>query len=134
MTMRTVNSPRIRLGAIVLAVSALLLALFPLIRPFFPFDVFAPEKTIASASPAFASAAWIRSHYLAMLGFVLLQGGLLALYAYHAGTAGEPLAFRGLAWGLPGGALILPPFGVEACPMPIARQPPPAGGPGLAAV
>ncbi len=48
--------------------------LFPLIRPFFPLDVFAPEQTLAAASPAFASLAWVVSHFLAMLGFLLLQG------------------------------------------------------------
>ena len=30
-----------------------------------------------AASPAFASVAWVLSHYLAMLGFVLLLGGML---------------------------------------------------------
>ena len=73
------HSTRIRLGAFALGSSAFLLALFPLIRPFFALDIFEPERTIVVASPAFASAAWVISHYLAMLGFVLLQCGLLAL-------------------------------------------------------
>jgi hypothetical protein len=134
MTMQTAVSIRPRLGAVVLGSSALLLAVFPLIRPFFPLDVFAPERAIVIASPVFASSAWTISHYLAMLGFVLLQGGLLALYGFHAGAAGERLAFRGLVWGLPGVALILPAFGVEAYTMPIVGQLHLAGATGLAPI
>jgi hypothetical protein len=81
-------------------------------------NIFAPEKTMAAAGPAFASVAWVLSHYLAVLGFVLLLGGMLALYALHAGTETEPRAFRGLLWGILGVALILPAFGVEAFTMP----------------
>lgn len=43
-----------------------------------------------------------------MLGFVLLLGGMLALYALHASTEAEPRAFRGLVWGLAGVGFILP--------------------------
>ena len=128
------RSTRIRLGAAALGSSAFLLAVFPLIRPFFPLDIFAPERTIAVASPAFASAAWAISHYLAMLGFVLLQCGLLALYSFHADPEREPRAFRGLVWGLPGVALILPAFGVEAYTMPVIGQVYLAGATGLAPV
>jgi len=128
------RSTRIRLGASALGSSAFLLALFPLIRPFFALDIFEPERTIVVASPAFASAAWVISHYLAMLGFVLLQCGLLALYAFHSASEREPCAFRGLVWGLPGVALILPAFGVEAYTMPIIGQVYLAGATGIAAV
>ena len=44
-------STRIRLGAVALGSSAFLLAVFPLIRPFFPLDVFEAERTIAAAGP-----------------------------------------------------------------------------------
>lgn len=128
------HSTRIRLGAVVLGSSSFLLAMFPLLRPFFALDVFAPERAITLASPAFVSIAWALSHYLAMLGFVLLQGGLLALFAFHAGTAGEAPAFRGLVWGVPGVALILPAFGVEAYTMPIVGQLYLAGATGIAPV
>jgi len=116
--MQTAHHDRIRLGALGLGLSALLLAVFPLARPFFRMDIFAPEETMAAASPAFASVAWVLSHYLAMLGFVLLLGGMLALYALHAGAETESRAFRGLLWGVMGVALILPAFGVEAFTMP----------------
>lgn len=110
---------RLRLGALGLGLSAFLLMAFPLVRPFFRMNIFAPEETIAAASPAFASVAWVLSHYVAMLGFVLLLGGMLALYAIHAGTETEPRAFRGLLWGIMGVALVLPALGVEAFSMPI---------------
>src|SRR5262245_56307866 len=98
--MKDQHPTRVRLGAVALGLAACLLTLFPLIRPFFPLDVFAPERTIAAASPAFASLPWVLSHVLAMLGFVLLIGGLLALYAAHAGSQTERRAFRGLTWGI----------------------------------
>jgi hypothetical protein len=128
------RSTRIRLGAVALGASAFLLAIFPLIRPFFALDIFEPERTIAVAGPAFASAAWVISHYLAMLGFVLLQCGLLALYAFHSASEREPRALRGLLWALPGVALILPAFGVEAYTMPVIGQIYMAGATGLAPV
>src|SRR5260370_17259796 len=104
--MQTAPHARIRLGALGLGLSALLLMVFPLARPFFRMDIFAPEETMAAASPAFASVAWMLSHYLAMLGFVLLLGGMLALYAFHAGPDTDPRAFRALPWAL----LALPPL------------------------
>lgn len=109
---------RLRLGALGLGFSASLLMVFPLVRPFFQMNIFAPEETIAAASPAFASVAWVLAHYLATLGFVLLLGGMLALYAIHAGTEAEPRAFRGLVWSAMGVVLVLPALGVEAFAMP----------------
>src|SRR5438105_15027254 len=97
---------------------AVLLMVFTLVRPFIRTHIFALEETMVAASPAFTSVAWMLSHYLAMLGFVLLLGGMLALYAFHAGPETEPRAFRGLLWGIMGVALILPAFGVEAFTMP----------------
>jgi len=132
MTMTTAHSTRMRAGALVLGAAAFLLATFPLLRPFFALNVFEPEASIALASPVFASMAWLVSHLLAMLGFVLLQVGALALYAFHAGSVGERLAFRGLVWSVPGVALILPAFGVEAYTMPILGQLFLAGATGLA--
>lgn len=117
--MQTTHNPGLRLGALGLGLSAFLLMVFPLARPFFRMNIFAPEETIAAASPAFASVAWVLSHYLAMLGFVLLLGGMLALYAIHAGTETEPRAFRDLVWGIMGVALVLPALGVEVFSMPI---------------
>jgi hypothetical protein len=132
--MQTAHHDRIRLGALGLGLSALLLMVFPLARPFFRMNIFAPEETMAEASPAFASGAWVLSHYLATLGFVLLLGGMLALYALHAGTESEPRAFRGLLWGIMGVALILPALGVEAFTMPVIGKLHLDGATGLAPV
>jgi hypothetical protein len=132
--MRTMHHGRIRLGALGLGLSALLLMVFPLARPFFRLDIFTPEETMAAAGPAFASMPWVLSHFLAMLGFVLLLGGMLALYALHAGAETEPRAFRGLLWGLIGVALILPAFGVEAFTMPVIGKLYLDGATGLAPV
>jgi len=60
--MHTVHHHRLRLGALGLGLSAFLLMVFPLARPFFRMNIFAPEETIAAASPAFASVAWVLSH------------------------------------------------------------------------
>lgn len=116
--MTTAHSTRIPAGAIVLGAAAFLLSTFPFLRPFFALNVFEPETSIALASPAFASMAWLVSHLLAMLGFVLLHVGALSLYGFHTGSDGERLAFRGLVWSVPGVALILPAFGVETYTMP----------------
>ena len=132
--MQITHPDRIRLGALGLGLSALLLMAFPLARPFFRLDIFAPEETMAAASPAFTSVAWVLSHYFAMLGFVLLLGGMLALYALHAGMETEPRAFRGLLWGTTGVALILPAFGVEAFTMPVIGNLHLEGATGLAPV
>src|SRR5260370_25559084 len=110
--MQTAPHARIRLGALGLGLSALLLTVFPLARPFFRMNIFAPEETMTAAGPAFASMAWVLSHYLAMLGFVLLLGGMLALYALHACTETEPRACRRLLSGSMGVALIPPSFGL----------------------
>src|ERR1700756_2293888 len=69
LAMQTAHPDRIRLGALGLGLSALLLTVFPLARPFFRLDIFAPEETLVAASPAFTSVPWALSHYLAMLGF-----------------------------------------------------------------
>jgi len=132
--MQTVHHHRLRLGALSLGLSSFLLMVFPLVRPFFRMNVLAPEETIAVASPAFASVAWVFAHYLVMLGFVLLLGGMLALYAIHAGTETEPRAFRGLLWGIMGVALVMPALGVEVFTMPVIGKLHLTGATGLAPV
>ena len=129
-----IPNARVRLGAVALGLSALLLMLFPLIRPFFLMNIWDGERTMASAGPVFASLPWVASHFLAMLGFVLLPSGLFALYAVHAGSDVEPRAFRGLVCGLAGVAMVLPAFGVETFTMPIIGQAYLEGASGLASV
>jgi hypothetical protein len=64
-----------RLGSLALGLSALLLTVFPLLRPFFPLDPQAPAETLAAASPVVTSAPWVVSHLLCTLAFVLLLYG-----------------------------------------------------------
>src|SRR5262249_16661409 len=108
-----------RLGSLALGLSALLLTVFPLIRPFFPLDPRAPAETLAVASPPIVSTPWVVSHLVCTLAFVLLPYGMLSLYAALASTPSEPHALWALVLSLAGIALILPMLGVEAYMLPI---------------
>jgi len=116
------GDPRRRLGAAALALAALLLAVFPLIRPFFPMDPTMPEPTLRAASGPFTSAPWLLAHSIAMLAFVLLMCGTLTLYARQADGEQEALALRGLVASLTGIALVMPMLGVETHIMPLVGR------------
>jgi len=111
-----------QLGRFVLGLSALLLTVFPLIRPFFPLDPRAPAETLAVASPAIASTPWVVSHLLCTLAFVLLLYGMLSLYATLVSTPAESHALWALVLSVAGIALILPMLGVETYMLPILGQ------------
>jgi hypothetical protein len=117
--MLKLHPTRIRIGALALGIAALLLTAFPLIRPFFPFDPRSPVETLTVASPALISAPWVLAHFLAMLAFVLLLGGVLILYAALANGREERRAFRALVFSLAGIALIMPTLGVEVYTLPV---------------
>ena len=85
---------RARAGSIALATSALLLMVFPLVRPFFPLDVGEPARTLDVGGVALVSASWFVAHLMGTLAFVLLPFGLLALYAKLADDVTEPRALR----------------------------------------
>src|SRR5262249_43529010 len=108
-----------RLGSLALGLSALLLAVFPLIRPFFPLDPLAPAETLAAASPVVASTPWVVSHLVCTLAFVLLLYGVLSLYAALASTSEEPRALSAMALSFAGIALVLPMLGVETYMLPV---------------
>jgi hypothetical protein len=120
--MATDDALRTRLGALALGASALLLAAFPLLRPFFRLDVFDGDATLRAASPALASWPWVIAHLLAMAAFVLLGCGLLALYAALAGAGGEAPALRALVLCLLGIGLVLPALGVETYVLPLLAR------------
>jgi len=128
------NRPRVRLGALALGLSALLLTAFPLVRPFFPFDPRSPGETLAVASPSITSARWVVAHLLAVMAFVLLPFGMLALYAYLRAGLMEPRALRALVWSLAGIALIMPMLGFETYVLPILGRLYLAGTTGIAPV
>jgi hypothetical protein len=98
---------RVRLGALALAVAGVLFVLYPAIRPY-------SDETSLQGAAAFASTAWIVAHVLAMLGFVLVALGLLALYRTLRDTPAEGLAFLTLVATWVGVGLTLPYYGAEA--------------------
>lgn len=97
----TMPSVRVRVGAAALALGGVVFVLYPVIRPY-------SDETSLKGAEAFASSAWIVAHVLAMLGFVLVTLGLLALYATLKDSAAEPLAFVVLITGWVGVGLTLP--------------------------
>ena len=117
------SSPaRVRLGSLCLGASALLLTVFPLVRPFFPLDVFEPARTLDLGGSALASASWLIAHLGGMLGFALLPLGLLTLYFHVADGTAEPRTLRGLVMSMAGIALVMPAFGVETFSVPILAR------------
>jgi len=87
------SATRIRAGAVALAAGLLFLA-YPVLRPWHD------EATVAGATASMSSPAWVAAHFFAMLGFILLPLGLLALRSALAATRAEPLALTAavLAW------------------------------------
>jgi hypothetical protein len=96
-----------RLGAVALAVAGVLFVLYPAVRPW------DDESTVDGAIAAMGSGAWVASHLFAMLGFILLPLGLLALRTAVAGTTAEPLAFAAFVLTSIGSGLTLPYYGAE---------------------
>ncbi len=101
---------KFRLGAGSLAISALLLAMFPLVRPFAD-----RSRNPLEVVDAFASSSWVLAHILGGLGFVLLPVGLFGLYTFLQGSQVERRASQGLILSWIGIGLILPTvLGTEA--------------------
>jgi hypothetical protein len=74
------------------------------------------------------------AHFLAMVAFVLLPFGMLALYAYLRNGVMETRALRALAWSLAGIVLIMPMRGFETHVLPILGRLYLAGTSGIAPV
>ena len=100
-------------AALTLGLSSLALALFPQFRPFFFFDPTRPMETMDAAAPAVASIPWRFSHYLALIGFVLLICVLPALHARLAAAGVETRSRRATLLCTLGAVLVLPTLGVE---------------------
>jgi hypothetical protein len=106
------DSTWIRSGAVALALSGVLFAGFPLVRPFF--DDLSRDPTGAATTTA--SPTWFISHLMLILALVLLPLGLLA-----AATQYEPIPGTGVLGAvltLAGAGLFLPVAGVEAFALP----------------
>lgn len=108
----------VRFGALSLAASAVLFAVFPLVRPSFRMDPRVPEVTLAAAAPAVASTPWLLAHGLLTLGFVLLLVSLPTLHAALARAGAEPRAWRAMIATAAGIALVMPMLGVEIAAFP----------------
>lgn len=94
-------------GAAALVVAGVAFALFPILRPWHD------EATLAGATMAFGSAAWVLSHYAGVMAFILVPFGLLALRKHLKGGPGESAALAALLGTWLGVGLILPYFGAE---------------------
>jgi hypothetical protein len=101
------TSRTFRLPALGLGVAGVLFLLYPLVRPY------RDEATQTGAVAAMGSAAWVAAHLFAMVGFVLLGLGLLAVWRALARTPGEPLALAAVVAGWVGAGLTLPYYGAE---------------------
>ena len=132
--MATADRARIRMGALALGLSAVLFGAFPFVRPFFRLDVFAPEATLAAASPAVTSAPWLIAHLMGMGGFILLLGAFPALYAHLTAEDDSPRLFRATIASMAGVALVLPMFGVETHALPAIGWTYLDGQPGIAPI
>ena len=98
---------RVRLGAVSVAIAGILFVLYPAIRPF-------SDETSLQGAQAFASAAWIVAHMLAMAGFILVGLGLIGLHAALPKASGERLAFLSLVVWVVGAGLTLTFYEAEA--------------------
>jgi hypothetical protein len=98
---------RSRLGVIALAAAGVLFILYPAARPW------RDESTVGGATEAMASNAWVASHLFAMIGFILVALGLLALYGAISRTPSERLAFAAVVTSWIGAGLTLPYYGAE---------------------
>src|SRR5258708_36884456 len=79
-------SIRSRGGAVALAVAGILFLAYPAVRPWHD------ETTVAGATRSMGSTAWVAAHFFAMVGFMLLPLGLLAVQKLIAGTPAARLA------------------------------------------
>jgi hypothetical protein len=98
---------RIRLGAAALAIAGVLFVLYPATRPW------QDESTVEGATAAMSSGWWVASHLFAMVGFILVPLGLLALRNAVGRTRGEPFAFVAIVISWFGAGLTLPYYGAE---------------------
>jgi len=98
---------RNRPGAVILAVGGILFVLYPAVRPW------ADETTVAGATRSMSSDAWVAAHVFAMIGFILVPLGLLAVFAVVHRTRAASTARAAVVAGWFGAGLVLPYYGAE---------------------
>ncbi|MDV2481834.1 hypothetical protein F8E02_07395 [Methanoculleus sp. Wushi-C6] len=97
---------RTHLAVLSLVIAGVCFLVYPAIRPY------TDEASLAGAG-AFASPAWLLSHSLAMIGFILLTLGLLGLYGRLRETKAEPWGLAALVLTWAGVGLVQPYYGAE---------------------
>jgi hypothetical protein len=105
--MSTARTPSPRLGAAALVLAGALFVAYPAVRPWHD------ETTAAGALASLGSAAWVASHLFAILGFILLPVGLLALRDAVRDTPAGRIAGVALLAAWVGIGLTLPYYGAE---------------------
>ena len=98
---------RNRMGAVALATAGVLFVLYPAIRPWHD------EATVSGATASMSSPAWVAAHFFAMLGFILVPLGLLAVRDALAGARSASLALTAAIVTWVGAGLTLPYYGAE---------------------
>ena len=102
-----IDSTRIRWGGIALAFAGVLFLLYPGLR------TWRDESTAVGALEAISANSWLLTHTFAILGFIFLALGLLAVWAVVAGTRAERSAFAALVITWVSVGLTLPFYGAE---------------------
>jgi hypothetical protein len=103
----SVTTTRVRFGAVAVAGAGALFVAYPALRPWHD------EDTVAGATASMSSTAWVAAHFFAMLGFILMPLGLLAVRAALADTRAEPAALVAAVLAWMGSGLTLPYYGAE---------------------
>src|SRR6266508_532928 len=85
------SAVRSRLGAVALTAGGVLFVLYPATRPW------RDESTAGGATQSMSSGAWVAAHLFAMIGFILVTLGLLALYGAVSRTRAERAALAAVA-------------------------------------
>jgi succinate dehydrogenase hydrophobic anchor subunit len=98
---------RTRWGALALAVAGVLFVLYPALRPW------QDESTVEGAIKAMSSGAWVAAHLFAMVSFILVALGLLAVWNAVSRTRAERLALTAVVTTWIGVGLTLPYYGAE---------------------
>jgi hypothetical protein len=98
---------RIRIGSVALAIVGALFLAYPAVRPWHD------ENTVSGATTSMGSQTWVAAHFFAMLGFILLPLGLLAVRAAVAASRSERTALIATVITWIGAGLVLPYYGAE---------------------
>ncbi len=98
---------RVRYSALATALAGVMFILYPAVRPWHD------ETTLDGAIASLSSSSWVYSHLFAMIGFILVPAGMLALRKTLRETKAERTAFLALVFSWLGAGLVLPYYGAE---------------------